>query len=69
MNINSIKSLFFLTIIILVNNSNLFSQYKAGIISTLQSTYSDKNNLKNINVDKHYRLIKKYQRKKILKSI
>ena len=61
MNINSIKSLFFLTIIILVNNSNLFSQYKAGIISTLQSTCSDKNNLKNINVAKHYRLIKKYQ--------
>ena len=46
MNINSIKSLFFLTIIILVNTSNLFSQYKAGIISTLQATYPDKNNLK-----------------------
>ncbi|MBT7574873.1 MAG: DUF4091 domain-containing protein [Flavobacteriaceae bacterium] len=46
MNINNIKSLFFLTIIILVNTSNLFSQYKAGIISTLQATYPDKNNLK-----------------------
>ncbi|MDB9901740.1 DUF4091 domain-containing protein [Flavobacteriaceae bacterium] len=46
MNINNIKSLFFLTIIILVNTSNVFSQYKAGIISTLQATYPDKNNLK-----------------------
>ena len=46
MNINNIKSLFFLNIIILVNTSNLFSQYKAGIISTLQATYPDKNNLK-----------------------
>ena len=46
MNINNIKSLFFLTIIILVNTSNLFSQYKSGIISTLQATYPDKNNLK-----------------------
>ena len=46
MNINNIKSLFILTIIILVNTSNLFSQYKAGIISTLQATYPDKNNLK-----------------------
>ena len=46
MNINNIKSLFFLNIIILINTSNLFSQYKAGIISTLQATYPDKNNLK-----------------------
>jgi len=41
-----LKTLFFLSVIILINSTSLFSQFETGIISTLEAAYPDKNNLK-----------------------
>ena len=42
----NIKSLFILFILIFLNSKKLFCQFEAGIISTLEATYPDKNNIK-----------------------
>ena len=42
----NIKSLFILFILIFLNSKELFCQFEAGIISTLEATYPDKNNIK-----------------------
>ena len=41
-----LKTLFFLNVFILINSTNLFSQFDSGIISTLEAAYPDKNNIK-----------------------
>ena len=41
-----LKTLFFLSVIILINSTSLFSQFETGIISTLEAAYPDKNNIK-----------------------
>ena len=41
-----LKTLFFLSVIILINSTSLFSQFDTGIISTLEAAYPDKNNIK-----------------------
>ena len=41
-----LKILFFLSVIILINSTSLFSQFETGIISTLEAAYPDKNNIK-----------------------
>ena len=42
----NIKSLFILLILIFFYSKNLYCQFEAGIISTLEATYPDKNNIK-----------------------